>query len=127
MEDDLLVKSGEKVKGEINMNPLMQDALGSILRKLLMAACAVLITNGYWTEERATTYVAAAASGLLSIGWGLWKAYGSRLKIVTALATPGLQTEDHLEKQISIGLSAPASSPKSEIPTKKIVPGSVKQ
>lgn len=99
------------------MNPLLVDALGSILRWLLALVAGHLVQRGIWTQADAATYVAAASVALLSLGWSLWSKYRSRLKLLTALASPVRTCEHALEQHIKSGACLPSTStPKSSIP-----------
>lgn len=57
------------------MNPLIQAALGSVLRWGLTIAAGWLVNAGVWSSGEATTYVAGAVLGLLALGWSLWEKY----------------------------------------------------
>lgn len=74
------------------MNPVLQAALGSILRHVLTAGAAYLVTRGIWTPEDATTYVASAALALLGVGWSLWQKSQAHARIEQALAMPAGST-----------------------------------
>jgi hypothetical protein len=78
------------------MNPLLQQALGSIVRFSLAGVFGYLVTKGIWTETEAAEYLGAAVLAILTIGWAIYQKYGSRLKLVTAMA----MTEPATEKQI---------------------------
>lgn len=82
------------------MNPLLAEALGSILRSLLKIGAGYLVARGVWSQADATTYVAAAALALVGLGWSYWTTYASRLKLVTALSIGG-QTEAHVAQAIA--------------------------
>lgn len=105
------------------MNPLVVEIVGSILRWLLNIVAAFFVSRGIWTDEQADKYVlattAALAVLLINLALALWSKYKTRLKLTTALATPFAQTERRLENQIANGVSAPASTPKTEVPEVK--------
>ena len=98
------------------MNPLSQEAIASILRWGLAIGAGYLVKQGIWTEENAATYVAAAALGLIALGWGLYQKYASRLKLMVALALPKNSTEKQAEDVIKRGDAPPATLTKSERP-----------
>lgn len=102
------------------MNPLLVDAVGAIIRWLLTFVSAALVSKGIWTQDQADRYVAAAtaaaAVALITLFWSLWNKYKSRLKLTTALSAPYPQTEAQIENQIANGVTASASTPKSEVP-----------
>ena len=70
------------------MNPVLQAALGSILRHFLTIAAGYLVAQGIWTQEEAMTYVAAAALGLLGVGWSVWQKSKAHALIEKALDMP---------------------------------------
>lgn len=78
------------------MNPILQAAIGSILRHVLTAGAAYLVTRGIWTPEEATTYAAAAALALLGLGWAVWQKAQMHQKIEQALDLPAGSTLDDL-------------------------------
>lgn len=90
------------------MNPIASAALGSILRWLLALGSGWLVTKGIWTEAEATTYITAAALGILSLGWSLWQKYKSRKTVLTALMMPQGKTEDDVTDFIKQGNVTPA-------------------
>lgn len=81
------------------MNPILSAALGSILRHFLTMAFAALVTRGIWTSEDATTYVTAAALGILGLGWAVYQKYATHLKIIAALSAPVGTTIDDLNRK----------------------------
>lgn len=70
------------------MNPVLQAALGAILRHFLTMGATFLVTRGIWTQEEAMTYVAAAALALLGLGWSVWQKSKAHAKIEKALEMP---------------------------------------
>ncbi len=101
------------------MNPLYVDLLGSLIRWLLASAVGWFVAHGIWTQDQAATAVAVLATAIVSLGWTLWKTYGKRLKIVTALALPSGCTERDVEAQIANPILAIPSvtTPKDVAPT----------
>lgn len=84
------------------MNPIVQEMLASVVRAGLKIAAGYLVAAGIWSGADADRYVAAGALALVGIGWSLWKTYGSRMKLLTSLASPRVMTErqcEHLAKQ----------------------------
>lgn len=81
------------------MNPLAQAAIGSVIRFALAGLAGWLVSHGIWTQADSTIYVEAAALGVVSLGWGLYQKYKSRLRFIAALQLPaGASEEDaHLE------------------------------
>ena len=90
------------------MNPIMQSAIGAILRFVLAIAAGYVVKAGIWTASEATGYVGAAALGLLALGWSLWEKYRSRRKLVTALSMPFVATEDQVIEKIAAGVPVPS-------------------
>lgn len=78
------------------MNPVLQAALGSILRHVLTGAAAYLVARGIWTSEEAMTYVAAGSLTLLGLGWAVWQKFQVNTKIEKALEMPAGSTVEQL-------------------------------
>ena len=91
------------------MNPLFQQGIGSIIRWLLTFGAGWFITRGIWTEAEASTYIGGATVAILALLWSLWQKYRSRLKLVTAMATPSRTNERAVEALIADGGAPPAS------------------
>ena len=70
------------------MNPLLQAALGSILRWGLAFLAGFLVNAGIWKADEAESYIGAAAVGLLAIVWSLWQKYKARIRFLAALDSP---------------------------------------
>lgn len=98
------------------MNPLLADAVGSVIRFALAGVFGYLVTKGVWTEAQASAFLSAAVVGLLTLGWALWTRYRSRVKFLTAAATPYAVSEHQVEKMISDGQAPPAALDKSRVP-----------
>lgn len=98
------------------LNPLAAAAIGSVLRFGLAAVFGYFVRKGIWTDAEASTYITAAVSGLLALGWGLYNKYKGRVKLLTALATPHPTTEAHVEQMVANGQAPPASLPKDRTP-----------
>jgi hypothetical protein len=100
------------------MNPLLQAALGSIIRYGLALGAGYLVKAGIWTGSDAETYIAVGTMGMLSLGWSLWAQYKDRIVLLTALTMPRGMTENDVKQHISSGgLTPPISTPKDEVPT----------
>lgn len=78
------------------MNPVLQAAVGSILRHILTMGASYLVARGIWTEQEAMTYAAAAALALLGFGWAIWQKSQAQAKIEKALTLPANSTLDDL-------------------------------
>lgn len=91
------------------MNPLLMEALGSIVRWLLAGAAGWLVQHGIWTSAQSQTYVMAAALAVLSLGWSLWQKYKSRVHFLTALQAPAGTSEDAVKTKVAQGLGVPLS------------------
>jgi hypothetical protein len=77
------------------MNPLLTQALGSIIRWGLAFLAGYLIEAGIWTKDDAESYIAAAALAIIGLGWSLWLKYRDRIKFLNALdAKPGTLEKD---------------------------------
>lgn len=104
------------------MNPILQSALGSVLRWALMIGAAFLVKKGIWTDSEAGRYVEAAIVAALSLGWSLWEKYKSRIKFLTALM-PGPKTEDEVKEHIASGAATPAVlTPSNTVPGVPVIP-----
>jgi hypothetical protein len=103
------------------LNPMLQQFLGSFARWLLAGAAVWAVQHGIFTENEAAKYVEAGSLALVGIGWSLYQKYGSRLKLVTAMSSDQSMTEKELEIHIAraqaIGASLPSvTTPKTEAP-----------
>jgi hypothetical protein len=88
------------------MNPLLSEAIGSILRWLLAGAAGWLVQHGIWTQAQSQTYIMAAALAVLSLGWSLWQKYKSRVHFLTALEVPAGTSEDAVKFRVADGRGA---------------------
>lgn len=79
------------------MNPLLQAALGAILRWGLAFLAGYLVKIGIWTGTEADTYVTAGALAVLALAWSLWQKYRARLKFLAALDAPAGTDESDLK------------------------------
>lgn len=99
------------------MNPILSAALGSILRWALAFGAGWLVQHGIWTQADASTYVAAAAMGLLAFGLSLWNKYKGRVTLLTALTMPAGTTEDAVHAKMASGVPLPTiTTPSSTVP-----------
>lgn len=101
------------------MNPLLQAALGSLLRWLFAIAAGFFVEHGIWTQGEASSYVAGAALAVLSLLWSLWAKYHSRIKFLTALEVPAGSSEADVKATIAAGQGASVLPPLS-VPTSKL-------
>jgi len=85
------------------MNPLLQAALGSIVRWVLAFVAGWLVQHGIWTQADAETYVAAAALAVVGLLWSLWQKYRTSIVISTALSLPAGSSEEKLAETVSRG------------------------
>jgi hypothetical protein len=106
------------------MNPLLREALASILRWIFNIAAGYLVALGIWEQGDSDKYVMAAAIACVTLIWGIWQKYHIRQKLVTALASPAPQSEQSVETVIKAGVKAHVSTPKSIQPFLKIHPDS---
>ena len=58
-------------------------ALTSLARWALMLGAAELVKHGIWTAGDASSYVAAGAVAIVSLGWSQWDKYKSLVTINT--------------------------------------------
>lgn len=99
------------------MNPLLREALESIVRSILKIGAGYLVAHGVWSQGDATSYVSAAALALVGFGWSYWSTYTSRLKLVTALTMPAGTTEAAVQNHIAAGAPVPSvTTPTAAVP-----------
>ena len=98
------------------MNPILQAALGSIIRWALAILVGYMVKHGIWEDTEAKTYVAAGTIAILTLGWSLWQKYHSRIKILTALTMPEGSTENELNTQIITKVTPSVTTPVNEVP-----------
>jgi hypothetical protein len=98
------------------MNPVLQAALGSILRWAFTLGAGYLIRAGIWQQQDAETYVAALTLALLTLAWSLWAKYRSRVKLLTALQMPKGSTENDMNDCVKRGETPPILTKASEVP-----------
>lgn len=98
------------------MNPMAVEAIGAIVRWLLTFGGAYLVKLGIWNQDDAAKYIAGATLALISLGWSLYQKYGSRLKLLTAMATPGTTTEHLVEMTVAAGHAPSVTTDKGQTP-----------
>lgn len=99
------------------MNPMLQAALGAILRWGFTFLAGWFVQHGIWTGNEAQMYVAGAALGLLTLAWSLWNKYRGRIKFLTALQMPVGSTEADVESRVASVLPNPSvTTAKTEVP-----------
>lgn len=98
------------------MNPLLQSAIGSVLRYCLMLLVPWFVKHGIWTESASERYVEAAVAFLLAIGWSWWKIHSQRIKILTALTMPLGSTENDLKDKVAAGITPSVLTPVNQPP-----------
>lgn len=99
------------------MNPIVSEAIGSILRQLLAVLAGYFVSKGVWTTAQATDYVAAAVAGLLALGWSLYQKYRARQKLVVALSAASM-TEAGVESKVRAGDVPNMTASKHAVPKK---------
>ncbi len=70
------------------MNPILQAAIGSIIRWCLALLAGYLVKAGIWTGSDAQTYVAAGSLAILALGWSIWQKFRSQVKGLVASKLP---------------------------------------
>lgn len=103
------------------MNPMLAEALTSIVRSILKIGAGYLVARGVWAPNDANNYVAAAALAIVGIGWSYWQTYRSRVKLLTALTMPPGATEADVTATVAAGgPSVPSvTTPPTVVPTGK--------
>lgn len=99
------------------MNPLVQEAIGAILRHFLTILAGYLVARGIWTGERAEMYVTAAVAGIIALAWSLYQKYGSRIKLLIALGLAHPTTEADVQQRAK-NTNVSVATPKDEVPKK---------
>ena len=61
------------------MNPLAAQALGSIVRAILLLGAGYLVKAGIWTATDTESYVTAASVALIALGWSVWQKHKATL------------------------------------------------
>lgn len=84
------------------MNPLLQQALGGILRAGLQIVAGVLVAKGIWSSTEAETYVAGAVLAMLTFGWSMWVKYKGRLRFLKAMELPEGVTEEQVKREVAL-------------------------
>lgn len=92
------------------MNPMAVAAITSILRWGLAIGAGYFVHKGIWTSSDATTYVEAAALGIVSLAWAQRAWFVARVKFLTALWMPHGSTENDVNARIAAKLQTPAIS-----------------
>ncbi len=90
------------------MNPLFQQAIGSLLRYGLIGLSAYLVKHGIWSDSLAERFVEAAVPALVAIAWSFYQKYRARVEKLTALMLPPGSTENDLKAHIKSGEPTPA-------------------
>lgn len=100
------------------MNPLLVEALGSIVRAALQVGAGWLVGHGIWSQSDAEKYVGALALALITLGWSIWQKHGMRSKLVTALALPAGASEQQVQAMVKNPdvNTPPVTLPKDTIP-----------
>lgn len=82
------------------MNPVFVQAATQVLIWVLTLGSGVLVEHGVWSSNDAKSYVAAAATGILSLAWAQREAIQARVRMLVALM-PGIHTEDAVNAHIA--------------------------
>lgn len=100
------------------MNPLLTEALASIIRSILKIGAGYLVAHGVWSQGDATIYVMAAALGLVGLGWSYWTTYAQRQKLLVALTVRPGTTEQEITQRVATGVGIPpVTTPVNVVPT----------
>lgn len=99
------------------MNPMVQSAIGAVLRWAFTFLAGWFVQHGIWTHNEAEIYVGGAVIGTLTLIWGLWNKYHGRLKLLTALTMPEGSTEAQVDAKIAGSApNPPVTTPKTQAP-----------
>ncbi len=105
-------------------NPIVLDILGVLARALLSVLSGYLEAKHLITTEQSTKFVDEAVHYVLigapavgAFAWGAWVRYHNRKKLVVALGSEKLMTENEVKALIKSGAVTPTvSTPKDTIP-----------
>jgi len=97
------------------MNPLLVKFILGTLRRVLQSSGLLLTVS----DTDLTEFIVAAATAVGFL-WGWWNDFKEQRKLTTALATPGITTQAHVENLIKEGRSASALTPKDEYPERRM-------
>ncbi len=106
------------------MNPIVLDLLGVLTRSVLLALTGYLQKQHLLTPEMSANLVTVLMAhfviwgpGAVAVGWGLWKSWWSRKKLLVAQASPFPMTENEVKAVLNSGQSTPSvSTPKNAVP-----------
>lgn len=104
------------------MNPMLQMALGALIRAGLATAAGYIVRGGIWTQGAAETYVSAATIFLLSYGWSIWQKHKDRATLLVSLSSRTPMTELEAKEVVKQGLAPSVSTPKDVIPVAPTIP-----
>jgi hypothetical protein len=97
-----------------------QQVIGVLVRVVVTFVTGWLEAHGgpHFTDSQIANFVIGAVPVVAMAAWGIWQRYGSRLKLVTAIANPQLQTEHEVEAHIAnpLTLNPSVNTPKDEVP-----------
>lgn len=100
---------------------IVQQGIGVAIRVVIVFLAGWLAAHGgtSMSESQIGHAVEVATPVIIALLWGIWTRYGSRLKLVTAIANPQLQTEKEVEAHIADPTKANPSvlTPKDVVPT----------
>lgn len=98
------------------MNPLFVDLGGTVVRFLLAGIMGYLVRKGVFTDAQVSSLLSAITVGVLTLGWALYVKYRSRLKFLTAAASPTPLSERQVEQMVKTNQAPPATIPKERAP-----------
>ena len=79
------------------MNPVLQAAIGSILRHFLTMGASYLVARGIWTDADALTYASAASLAIVGMAWAIWQKSQAHALIEKALDMPQGSSREQLK------------------------------
>ena len=97
------------------MNPVLQQAILSILRWGLTLGAGWLTRHG-WADDNAPEYIGAAALAIFTVGWSVWQKYRAQVVTMTALAMPKGATPEDLHAVLAEHRTASANTPPDQVP-----------
>ena len=99
------------------MNPFYRSLIMSLIRHGLTILGGALIARGVLTQADVTQYTEALVPILIGLGGSFYKTYTDRQKLLTAIATPTVETEAEVELVMATGPVPPVTTAKTAVPT----------
>lgn len=98
--------------------PFVQQVLGVLVRMAVVFLSGWVAAHGgsALSDDQIGKVVSAAVPVLAVLAWSVWQKYQSRRKLLTALASNGTLSENHVELMVGSGQAPSVLTPKHEAP-----------